>query len=94
MAGFTGPRAVFPWLGISYWQESYLEKNLPKNVDIDFVNSYKLYVQYSFATLAAVGVLLSIACWRWTFLRKWIYYFEIACFLLYSLLPLDAGNLR
>ena len=37
-------------------------------------------------------MILSVACWRYHFLRKWIYYFELVALLLYSLLPLDVGN--
>ena len=94
MIAFTVPRAVFSFLGNAFWQETYDVEKFPKNMNTDFVQSSKPFIEFAFAAIVVIGLILSLACWRFRFLRKWIYYFELVSFLLTTLLPLDMGKTR
>jgi hypothetical protein len=78
----------------NYWQKCY--ENLDKRTDLNlpFVNASKPFVLYTMFAFLPIGVILNIVAWRYRYLTKWIFYFELLMLIVEGFAPVFYGQLR
>lgn len=89
----TLTRIIFPMLGIAYWQKGLRNAAELEGVNKEFVEENRSLLVTLIMVFIAVGVLMDILIWKWRWLGRYLFYLECCGVVIYSLLPIDLGDL-